>query len=144
MTKPRSMTHCVRAAAAAIAVAIACATPARAQSTVTEASALSALPIAISVAAPFAVLSAGAALTVVSAEATSTGAVWVLERGSDGTRASIRLVGRGLAGASIAAGTVVVCTALSAGWVLSVAGEAIAFVPNEIGRALLYSERITR
>jgi hypothetical protein len=33
---------------------------------------------------------------------------------------------------------------LSTGWVLSAAGEAIAFVPNEIGRALLYNERITR
>jgi hypothetical protein len=68
----------------------------------------------------------------------------VLERAADGTRASVRLVGRGLAGASVAAGTVVVCTALSTGWVLSAGGEAIAFVPNEIGRALLYNERITR
>jgi hypothetical protein len=146
MMNPRSMTHRVYAtlAATAIAMAIACATPARAQSTISEASALSALPIAVSVAAPFAVLSAGAALTVVSVEATSTGAVWVLERAADGTRASVRLVGRGLATASIAAGTVVVCTALSTGWVLSAAGEAIAFVPNEIGHALLYNERITR
>ena len=145
MMKSRSMPHRVRATTAAIAIAIACATPARAQSsTISEASALSTLPIAVSVAAPLAVLSAGAALTVVSVEATSTGAVWVLERAADGTRASVRLVGRGLAAASIAAGTVVVCTALSSGWVLSAAGEAIAFVPNEIGRALLYNERITR
>jgi hypothetical protein len=145
MMKSRSMPHRVRATTAAIAIAIACATPARAQSsTIAEASALSTLPIAVSVAAPLALLSAGAALTVVSVEATSTGAVWVLERAADGTRASVRLVGRGLAAASIAAGTVVVCTALSSGWVLSAAGEAIAFVPNEIGRALLYNERITR
>jgi hypothetical protein len=68
----------------------------------------------------------------------------VLERAADGTRASVRLVGSGLAGASVAVGTVVVETALSAGWVLSAAGEAIAFIPNEIGRALLYNERITR
>jgi hypothetical protein len=37
----------------------------------------------------------------------------------------------------------VVVTALSAGWVLSAAGQAIAFIPNEIGRALLHNERIT-
>jgi hypothetical protein len=129
---------------AAIAVTFACATQAEAQSTISEASALSALPIAVSVAAPVAVLSAGAALTLVTIEATSSGAVWVLERGSDGARASVRLVGRGLAGASLAAGTAIVCTALSTGWVLSAAGEAIAFVPNELGRALLYNERITR
>jgi uncharacterized membrane protein YczE len=68
----------------------------------------------------------------------------VLERAADGSQASVRLVASGLAGASIGVGTVVVCTALSAGWILSVAGEAIAFVPNEIGRGLLYNERITR
>jgi hypothetical protein len=102
------------------------------------------LPIAVSVAAPVFVLSAGATLTIASVEATSVGAVWVLERASDGARASIRLVGRGIAGASVAAGTAVVVTAISTGWVLSAAGEAIAFIPNELGAALLYNERITR
>ena len=110
----------------------------------THASALSVLPIAVSVAAPAALLSTGAALTVVSVEATATGAVWVLERAADGTRASVRLVGQGVANASVAAGTVVVATAVSTGWVLAAAGEAIAFIPNELGRALLYNERITR
>ena len=134
-----------RIAAVALAASLALATTGvRAQSTASEASALSTLPIAVSVAAPVAILSTGAALTVVAVEATSTGTVWVLERASDGARASIQLVGRGIAGASIAAGTVVVATALSTGWVLSAAGEVIAFVPNEIGRALLYNERITR
>ena len=71
---------------------------AAAQSTISEASALSVLPIAVSVAAPVAILSAGAALIVVAVEATSTGAVWVLERASDGARASVRLVGHGVAG----------------------------------------------
>jgi len=142
--KRRSMTRDLGARLAAIAIAIAGAAPARAQSTLSEASAMSALPIAVSVAAPFAVISAGAALTVVSVEATSAGAVWVLERAADGSRASVRLLGHGLAGAAIGVGAVVVCTALGTGWVLSAAGEAIAFVPNEIGRGLLYNERITR
>jgi hypothetical protein len=133
-----------RRSVVALAAALAIASQANAQSSISDVSALSALPIAVSVAAPVALLSAGAALTVVSVEATSNGAVWILERASDGTRASVRLVGRGVGNASLAAGTVVVCTALSTGWVLSAAGEAIAFVPNEIGRALLYNERITR
>ncbi len=90
------------------------------------------------------ILSTGATLSVVAVEATSAGTIWVLERASDGARASVRIVGQGIAGASLAAGTVVVATALSTGWVLSAAGQAIAFVPNEIGRALLYNERITR
>jgi hypothetical protein len=39
---------------------------------------------------------------------------------------------------------VVVATALGTGWVLSAAGQAIAFVPNELGRTLLHHERITK
>jgi hypothetical protein len=132
------------AAAAMLACTLVASAGAGAQSTVSDASVLSSLPIAVSVAAPVAVLSAGVALTVVSVEATATGAIWVLERASDGAEASVRLVGRGIAGVSVAAGTVVVVTALSTGWVLSAAGQAIAFVPNEIGAALLDDERITR
>ena len=70
-------------------------------SAASELSALSALPIAVSVAAPAVLLSAGAAFTVVAVAST-------------------------------------------AGWVLSAAGKAIAFIPNEMGRALLHNERVTR
>jgi hypothetical protein len=38
----------------------------------------------------------------------------------------------------------VVVSAFSAGWVLSAAGRAIAYIPNEIGAALLHNERVTR
>jgi hypothetical protein len=117
---------------------------AHAQSAVSDASALSALPIAVSVAAPVLLLSAGATLTVVAVEASASGAVWVLERASDGARATLRLSAQAAGGLSVAAGTVVVVTALSTGWVLSTASEAIAFIPNQIGAALLYNERVTR
>ena len=109
-----------------------------------QASAISTLPVAISVAAPVALLSAGAALTVVAVEATSAGTVWVLERASDGARASLTLSGHLVGGVSVLAGTAVLTTAFSAGWVLSAAGQAIAYIPNEIGKALLYNERVTR
>ncbi len=33
---------------------------------------------------------------------------------------------------------------IGAGIILSAAGEAIAFVPNALGRALLHNERLTR
>jgi len=134
----------LRRGATAIAVALALSGTATAQSTLSDASAISALPIAVSVAAPFVVLSAGAVLTVASVEATATGSIWVLERASDGARESLYLVGRGLAGASVAAGTFVTVVAISSGWVLVTAGQAIAFVPNQVGAALLYNERITR
>ena len=109
-----------------------------------DASALSMLPIAVSVAAPALFLSAGAMLTVVAVEASAAGVVCVLERASDGVRASVTLSAQAAGGLSVAAGTVVVVTAFSAGWVLSAAGRAIAYIPNEIGAALLYNERVTR
>jgi hypothetical protein len=109
-----------------------------------EASALSMLPIAVSVAAPVALLSAGGALTVVAVTALSEGTVWVLERASDGARFSVTLSAAAAGGLSVAAGTAVVVVAGSTGWVLSAAGKAIAFIPNEIGKALLYNERVTR
>lgn len=109
-----------------------------------DASVLSMLPVAVSVAAPVMILSAGAVLTVVAVEATSAGTVWVLERASDGARASVTLSAQAAGGLSVAAGTVVVVTAFSAGWVLSAAGKAIAYIPNEVGAALLHNERLTR
>ena len=117
---------------------------AQAHSEVSEASALSALPIAVSVAAPVMIVSAGATLTLVAVEASTTGTVWVLERASDGVRASVRFGAQAAGGLSVAAGTAIVVTALSTGWVLSAASEAIAFIPNQIGSALLYNERVTR
>jgi hypothetical protein len=117
---------------------------AHAQWEVSEASGLSALPIAVSVAAPVLLLSAGATLTVVAVQASALGTVWVLERASDGVRATLTLGAQAARALSVAAGTVVVVTAVGTGWVLSTASEAIAFIPNEIGAALLYNERVTR
>lgn len=109
-----------------------------------ELSAASMLPVAVSVVAPVAILASGAALTVVAVEGASIGTVWVLERASDGARASITLSGELAAGASLAVGTAVSVVAVTSGWILSAAGRAIAYVPNELGRALLHNERITR
>jgi hypothetical protein len=108
--------------------------------TASDASVLSMLPVAVSVAAPAMVISAGAALTVVAVEASASGTVWMLERASDGARATIQLAGYSVAGV----GTVLLATAVTAGWVLSAAGEAVLFIPNELGTALLYNERIYR
>jgi hypothetical protein len=44
----------------------------------------------------------------------------------------------------VAVGTAVTISAFSAGWVLSSAGRALAFIPNEVGQALMYNERIAR
>lgn len=133
-----------RSALAAAVLASSLHGPARAHGNASEASTLSALPIAVSVAAPAMLLSGGVMLTVVAIEASAEGAVWVLERASDGARASVTLSAAAAGGLSVAAGTAVTVTAFSAGWVLSAAGKALAYIPNEIGAALLHNERLTR
>jgi hypothetical protein len=100
------------------------------------------LPIAISVAVPASMLVGGAALSVVSVTALAEGTLIVLERASDGARASVLLGSSVAGGLSVIAGTTVVVTALATGWLLSAAGQVIAFIPNELGRALLHNERV--
>ena len=81
---------------------------------------------------------------MISVEASADGVVWIVERASDGVRGTVRFT-RELAGAlSIAAGEMITVVAMGTGWLLCSAGKAIAFVPNEIGSTLLYSQRISR
>ena len=128
----------------AAALSAALMSSARAHAEVSQASALSMLPVAMSVAAPSMLLAVGAVLTVVSIQASATGTVWVLERASDGARATLHFSGHVAQGAALSIGGAVAVTALTSGYVLSAAGQAIAFIPNEIGRALLHNERVTR
>jgi hypothetical protein len=126
---------------------------AQAQSDASALSAVSALPIASVVVAgatastavivPVALSTVGAVLVVKTIEVTARGTVCLLERASDGARVSVEIASRGLANVSLATGTVVTISAIGAGVILSAAGEAITFVPNALGRALLHNERIT-
>lgn len=105
-------------------------------------SAMSVFPVAVSVAAPVVLLAGGVVLTVASVQASAQATEWVLVRASDGARMVLRFSGHAAGLASVAVGTAVTVTALSAGQVLSVAGEVVAFIPNELGKALLYNERL--
>lgn len=128
------------------------ASPARAQS---EASLLlSALPVAsvvgsASVAAsavsvvPVALSVAGTVLVVQAVEITAQSSVYLLERASDGARVSVEVAGRAASGVVMGVGTVVAVSVIGSGVLLSAAGEVLAFIPNELGKALLYNERIT-
>jgi len=129
--------------AALLSLTLIAQTPVQAQSAVSEASAISMLPVAVSVAAPVSLFAAGVVLTVVAVESTARGTVWVLERASDGARVSVRFAGKVLAGAALSAGATVAVAVIGSGYVLSAAGQAIAFIPNEIGASLLYNEKIT-
>ncbi|MDQ5897414.1 MAG: hypothetical protein QG612_1500 [Pseudomonadota bacterium] len=102
------------------------------------------VPVAVSVTAPSAVLASGAVLTVVSVQAVASGTVWVLERASDGARVVVNFSAAGVEAASVGVGVAVVVTAVSAGWILSSAGQALCLLPSERGAALLHHERISR
>src|SRR5688500_1173210 len=93
-----------RCLVASLLIAALTMTPAaRAHTSASEASAISLLPVAVSVAAPVMVFSAGAVLTVVAVQASAQGAVWVLERAFDGARASVHRAGH----APVAVGSVI-------------------------------------
>ncbi len=108
------------------------------------ASELSLVPVVISVAAPVALLASGAAFTVLAVEGISSGAVWVLERSSDGAQFSVEVSGAALTGAAVAAGATVMLVACSTGHILASGGRAVGFMPNERGRAMFHNERVTR
>lgn len=140
---------------AGVSLTLLMAAPARAQS---EASAaLSLLPVASVVASgvaasgagaavsalPVALSAGGAVLTVKAVEASATGTVYLLERASDGARVSVEVSGRAASATAIGVGTLVTVSVIGAGVVLSTVGEVLAFIPNELGRALLHNERMT-
>jgi hypothetical protein len=85
---------------------------------------------------PIALAVSGSYLIVKTVESTARGTIYVLERASDGATAAIEMSG-------YAAHSAVTVSAIGAGVILISAGAAIAFIPNEIGRALLRNERIT-
>lgn len=141
---------------AAASLSLAMSLPALAHDGPSEASAaLSLAPVALSVGAvsatgaalsaiPVGLLSAGTALVVVSVEVVGGATVWVLERASDGARISIRTSGKLAEGVVVSTGAAVTVSVIGAGTLLSAAGEVIAFIPNEIGKALLYNEQVSR
>ena len=94
-----------------------------------------ALPVALSV--------TGAVLVVKSVEVSARGTICLLERASDGAITTIEIAGRTAERMMLRAGQAVQVSVVGAGAVLSVAGAAIAFVPSELGRALLHNERLT-
>jgi hypothetical protein len=111
-------------------------------SVVGAASAVGASATAV-IAVPAALSVGGSMLTVIAVEASADGTVYLLERASDGARASVKVMGRAANGVSAAVGTGVLVSAIGTGIVLSAAGEVLAFVPNAIGRALLHNERLS-
>lgn len=80
-----------------------------------------------------ALLAAGGSAVVASVTVVGAGTVVVLRGASDAATASIRIAGA----ASVVVGSVVDVVAVGTGCVLMSAGRVVAFVPNEVGRALV-------
>ena len=98
---------------------------------------------AVAVALPVALAVSGAVLVVKSVELSARGTICVLERASDGATATLEIAGRAAERIMLRTGQAVQVSVVGAGAVLSVAGAAVAFVPSELGRALLHNERLT-
>lgn len=114
------------------------AAPAAGQSTPSQASAkLSATVVGGSVLT----VAAAGSMVVASVHTVAEGVDLVLENLLDGSRATVRLSGGAIGGLSLAAGASVDLVAASTGHVLVMAGKAIAFLPNEAGKALLHHGR---
>ena len=86
-------------------------------------------------------LAATGSVVVASVRTVGDGIEVVLEGAADASRATVRLSGRLAAGVSLAAGTALEVVTASTGHVLVLSGKAIAFLPNEAGKALLHHSR---
>ncbi|MCC7701063.1 hypothetical protein IGS59_02355 [Janthinobacterium sp. GW460P] len=96
---------------------------------------------AIVVAGSMSMLVASGQVVVASVETVGEGIVIVLKGASEAGGASIQMSTQAAKGLSLAAGTVVNVVALSTGHMLVLSGKAIAFIPNELGKALLHHSK---
>lgn len=81
-------------------------------------------------------------VVVVALHKTGEGVDLLLRSAVDGSRATVRLSGKAAEGLSVAAGTAVDVSATASGHLLVASGKAIAFIPNEAGKALLRSSKV--
>lgn len=86
-------------------------------------------------------VAAAGSVVVIGVQASAEGVVLVLQGAGEASTATVRLSANAARGLSVAAGTVLDVVATSTGHVLVLSGKALAFVPNELGKALLHHER---
>jgi hypothetical protein len=108
---------------------------ARAQSEAASLGELAQLPIATI--APAVLPASGGEFLVRASECSGYAVVYALERLCDGMAVQVEVAGRGARPSGLARGSVVSAKPFSTGIVLLSGSEAIAFVPNALGRALL-------
>lgn len=85
---------------------------------------------------------ASGVLVVESVAAVGEGVVVVFKGVSEAASVTVRLSGEAVRQLGLVSGAIVQATAMSTGHILISAGKVIAFVPNEIGKALVYHSRV--
>ena len=85
----------------------------------------------------------GGSLVVASVAAVGDGIEVVLKNVAKGSTATVRLSGKAAQQLSLAVGTVVEVVATATGHILMASGKAIAFIPNEAGKALIRSSNLS-
>lgn len=106
-----------------------------------NASALSAEGSATVVNGALDVLAASGSVVVGSVEVSAEGTVLVLETAGGSARTALRLSGQAARSLSLAAGAAVEVSVTATGYLLIASGQLIAFIPNEVGKALLHHSR---
>ncbi|MCC2957458.1 hypothetical protein LK542_17720 [Massilia sp. IC2-477] len=86
-------------------------------------------------------VAATGSVVVASVKTVGDGLEVVLENAADASRATVRLSGKAAGGVSVAVGSTLEVVTASTGYVLVASGKALAFIPNEAGKALLHHAR---
>ena len=81
-------------------------------------------------------------MSVTGVTTTASGVSYVIERASDGLKLTVEVLSGGAAKVSAVVGTTVTATVVGSGVVLAASGQALAFIPNALGKALLGSEKV--
>lgn len=127
-------------------LAFACAMPGHAFAQSDAVSQQSQVSVAASVQVPSAAaiaLSEGGAFAVTGIAASAHGVAVTVSALAEGSAFVVELSAEAVARLGIAAGSAIRATVVAGGWLLSAAGEAIAFVANEALKPLIHSRRIS-
>ena len=84
----------------------------------------------------------GGSLVVESVEASADAVTYIIKNVAKGTSVVVKVSATGAGALSVAAGTAVEASTFAAGTILSAAGKVIAYIPNQVGKALLHNERV--
>jgi hypothetical protein len=132
-----------RLSALALAFGLLATVPAAAQSTAaSQASAVSVAPSVELASIALEALPAGSELVIRSVEVVGESVLVTVASATTGASFVVELAARATRGVVLSAGTVVSVAVVSGGYLLSVAGEALAFIPDAASRALIHHEAL--